>query len=124
MDNPQDLKPLQDQIQAALVVTTKTVGRISSDDLNFQRSLDPAVATSLDEQSARLLTLSRSLLKSAASISGLCAPTLQDVDDVDNNWKQVVDVVDSLLEKADMSLDEYTGAIKRGSSPVTDQASL
>jgi exosome complex exonuclease RRP6 len=124
MDSPQDFKSLQYQIQAALIATTKTTGRISSEDLGFQRSLNPAVGASLDEQSARLLALSSSLLNSAASVSELNAPTIQEVDDVDNNWRHVVDVVDSLLEKADTCLDEYTGVIKRGTLPTTDQVSV
>jgi exosome complex exonuclease RRP6 len=121
MDVPQDFNSLQDQIQAALIAATRTVGRISSEDLSFQRSLDAAVGASLDEQSARLLALASSLLKSTASISELRAPVLQDVEDVDNNWQGVVDVVDSLLEKADTCLDEYTGVIKRQSPTATEQ---
>lgn len=121
MDPPQDFKSLQDQIQAALISTTRTVGQVSAEDLNFQRSLDPAVGTALEEQSDRLLALSRSLLQSATSISQLSAPSLQDLDDVDNNWRSVVDVVDSLLEKADTCLDEYTGVRKRKSPPAGDE---
>lgn len=52
-------------------------------------------------------------MKSAAALTESDTPTLEEVDDVDNNWRGVVDVVDSLLERADMSLDEYTGLIKR-----------
>jgi exosome complex exonuclease RRP6 len=121
MDNAQGFKPLQDQIQAALLSATRTASQISSEDLNFQRSLDPSLSTALDEQSARLLALSSSLLKSAASISELEAPILEDVEDVDNSWRGVVDVVDSLLEKADTCLDEYTGVIKRRTPPTTEQ---
>jgi exosome complex exonuclease RRP6 len=121
MDNAQGFKPLQDQIQAALLSATRTTSQISSEDLNFQRSLDPSLGTALDEQSARLLALSSSLLKSAASISELEAPILEDVEDIDNSWRGVVDVVDSLLEKADTCLDEYTGVIKRKTPPTTEQ---
>lgn len=117
MDQAQDFKSMQDLIQASLIATTRTAGQISSEDLGFQRSLNPAVGTLLDEQGSRLLTLARDLLKSATSISELRAPSLDDVDDVDNNWRGIVDVVDSLLEKADTSLDEYTGVIKRRDSP-------
>src|ERR1700694_1343392 len=99
MDSTQAFKSLQDKIQGALVSATRTAGQISSEDLNFQRSLNPSLGTVLDEQSARLLALSSSLLKSAASIAGLEAPVLQDVDEVDISWRSVVDVVDSLLEK-------------------------
>jgi exosome complex exonuclease RRP6 len=121
MDNTQGFKPLQDQIQAALLSATRTAGQISAEDLSFQRSLNPSLGTALDEQSARLLALSSSLLRSAASISELEAPVLQDVEDVDSSWRGVVDVVDSLLEKADTCLDEYTGVIKRKTPPTTEQ---
>ncbi|QSZ31408.1 hypothetical protein DSL72_000973 [Monilinia vaccinii-corymbosi] len=112
-DDTQDFKSLQDEVQAALVSTIKTAGQVSSEDLAFHRSLNPEVGSALDQQNARLLALANELLKSAGSVSGLKVPTLEDVDDVDNNWRNVVDVVDSLLEKTDTCLDEYTGIIKR-----------
>jgi exosome complex exonuclease RRP6 len=122
MDPTQDFKSLQDQIQAALISTTRTTGQISSEDLAFQRSLNPEVGTALDEQSERLLSLATALLKSAASISQLRAPALEEADDVDNNWRGIVDVVDSLLEKSDTCLDEYTGVIKRKDSILGEQS--
>ncbi|KAI9731440.1 MAG: exosome nuclease subunit [Claussenomyces sp. TS43310] len=121
MDHPQDYKSMQDRIQEALVATTRTAGQISAEDLGFQRSLNPAVSAALDEHGSRLLALASDLLKSSTSISELKPPSLQDVDDVDNSWRGIVDVVDSLLEKADTCLDEYTGVIKRRNSPNPDQ---
>ncbi|KFX91029.1 hypothetical protein V490_06119 [Pseudogymnoascus sp. VKM F-3557] len=122
MEAPPAFKSLQDAIQAALISTTRTVGQISAEDLGFHRSLNPEVGTALDEQNARLLGLSSSILQSAAALTESNAPELQEVDDVDNNWRGVVDVVDSLLERADICLDEYTGVIKRKASP-SDQSS-
>jgi exosome complex exonuclease RRP6 len=124
MEETQDFKSLQDKIQAALISTTRTSGQISAEDLGFQRTLNPDLGISLDEQSARLLALSNALLKSATSISELSAPVLEDQDDVENNWRNVVDVLDSLLEKTDTSLDEYTGVIKRNESPFVEQVKL
>ena len=63
MDQSQDFKSLQEQIQAALITTTRTTGQISSEDLGFQRSFNPEVGTALDEQSERLLALASALLK-------------------------------------------------------------
>ncbi|KAH8791558.1 ribonuclease H-like domain-containing protein [Hyaloscypha finlandica] len=123
MDQTQDFKSLQDQIQAALIATTRTTGQISSEDLGFQRSFNPEMGTALDEQSERLLSLASALLKSAVSISELRAPILQDADDVENNWRGVVDVIDSLLEKSDTCLDEYTGVIKRKEPATGEQSS-
>lgn len=117
----QDFKSLQDQIQAALIAVTRTTGQISSEDLAFHRSFNPEVGTALDEQCEGLLALAGALLKSAASISDLRVPVLEDADDVDNNWRSVVDVVDSLLEKSDTCLDEYTGVIKR-KDPTSNEA--
>lgn len=118
MEAPPAFKSLQDAIQAALISTTRTVSQISAEDLGFHRSLNPEVGTALDEQNARLLGLSSSILQSAAALTESNAPELQEVDDVDNNWRGVVDVVDSLLERADTCLDEYTGVIKRKASPA------
>lgn len=120
MENIQEFKSIQEAIQTALITTTKTAGQLSSEDLAFQRSLNPEVGTALDEQSSRLLSLSNKLLKSASSIADLRTPRLDDVEDIENNWRGVIDVVDSLLEKADASLDEYTGVIKRNASPTAD----
>jgi exosome complex exonuclease RRP6 len=116
MDQIQDFKSLQDRIQAALISTTRTTGQIALEDLGFQRSLNPEFGDVLDEQSSRLLALSSSLLKSVASLAELSMPVLEEVEDVDNSWRNIVDVVDSLLEKTDTCLDEYTGVIKRKES--------
>jgi len=121
MEQSPDFKSLQEQVQASLIATTRTAGQISSEDLAFQRSLNRQVGTVLDEQSNRLLDLSSQLLKSATSISDLRAPALEELDDVENNWRSVVDVIDSLLEKTDTCLDEYTGLIKRKEQSPADQ---
>ncbi|RKF59549.1 Exosome complex exonuclease rrp6 [Erysiphe neolycopersici] len=120
MDVSLDFKALQNQIQPGLLEITRTVGRITAEDLTFQRSLNREVRTALDEQSERLLSLASALIKSAASISDLRSPILEDVEDVENNWRNVVDVVDSLLEKSDSCLDEYTGLIKRNDTTEAD----
>ncbi|ELR10279.1 exosome nuclease subunit [Pseudogymnoascus destructans] len=122
MEGPPGFKSLQDAIQAALISTTRTVGQISAEDLGFHRSLNPEVGTALDEQNARLLGLSSSILQSAAALTESNAPVLQEVDDVDNNWRGVVDVVDSLLERVDICLDEYTGVIQRKASPAENSS--
>lgn len=123
MDQSPDFKSLQDQIQSALISTTRTAGHVAAEDLGFHRSFNKEVGTALDEQSQRLLSLASALLKSAASIAELRAPVLEDTDDVENNWRCVVDVVDSLLEKSDTCLDEYTGVIKRKEPQASEQSS-
>ena len=113
MEASGDFKTLQDSIQQSLVATTRSATQISSEDVAFHRSLDPSLATALDKQNARLLALAERLLGNATSNTEIVRPRLPDGDSVDGNWRGIVDVVDSLLEKADISLDEYTGAVKR-----------
>lgn len=116
MDPSQDFKSLQDKIQASLVSTTKAVQRIANEDLGFQRTVNPSTGDRLEEQSTRLLSLSNDLLKSAAVATGQkTVGDLEDAEDVDIQWRSIVDVIDGLLEKADICLDEYTGLVKRKS---------
>ncbi|KAK5625825.1 hypothetical protein RRF57_001541 [Xylaria bambusicola] len=113
MDSSQDFKSLQESIQNALVSTTRLANQIAAEDLSFQRTSNPTVAEELDDSSSRLLALTTSLLRSATKGTDVAGPNLEDADDVDVHWSRIVDVLDNLLEKADTSLDEYTGAIKR-----------
>ncbi|KAK3346786.1 ribonuclease H-like domain-containing protein [Lasiosphaeria hispida] len=120
MDSSQYFKTLRETVQAALVTTTRTVNGLANEDLQFQRTANPGVGNHLDEKSERLLQLAGSLLKSAGNATGQKVSTLEDVDDVDIHWRGIVDVIDSLLEKADTCLDEYTGMIKRKDAPTPD----
>ena len=120
-----DFKAQQQKIQAALVAVNRTVNGIAAEDLTFLRTVNPDVASSIDIQAARLLCLSNSLIKSAANATGRKdVPTLEDTDDVELNWRGVVDVIDALLEKADTTLDEYTGLLKRKDAPTTEGVSF
>ena len=119
MDSPAGFKALQETIQGALIATTRTATAISAGDIPFQRSLDPDLAESLDSEIARLLRLAERALEASAVASTATSLKLPDADAIDGNWRDVVDVIDSLLEKADTSLDEYTGAVKR-LSPAED----
>lgn len=120
MDSSQDFKSAQESIQAALVKATRSSNSIAAEDLNFQRRSNPAAGEGLDEATERLLALSTSLLKSAAKGTNNAAPQLEDADDVDAHWSRVVDVIDTLLEKADTCLDEYTGLVKRKAAPTEE----
>lgn len=118
MDPSQDFKSTQENIQKALVTTTRLTNQVAAEDLNFQRTSNPDVEEQLDDTSSRLLGLATSLLASASKGTDLKAPELEDGDDVDVHWTRIVDVIDTLLEKADMCLDEYTGMIKRKAAPT------
>lgn len=122
-DSRQDFKSLQEGIQKSLVAVVKTANRVAAEDLSFQRTVHPDAATHLDEKSARLLRLSTKLLQSAASACSIKGPKLEDAEDIEMKWQGIVDVVDSVLEKADTALDEYTGLIKRR-DPAPDAASI
>ncbi|KAK3689600.1 ribonuclease H-like domain-containing protein [Podospora appendiculata] len=120
MDSSQGFSSLRASVQAALVSTTRSVNGLANEDLQFQRTANPSIGTQLDDKSERLLRLASGLLKSAGNATGHKLPALEDADDVDIHWRGIVDVIDSLLEKADTCLDEYTGLIKRKDAPVAD----
>ena len=120
MEQSQDFKSLQDTVQKSLISTIKTVNRIAAEDLSFQRTVNPSVGQQLEDRTSRILELSTRLLQSAGKACGVKAPKLEDVEDIELNWKGVVDVVDSTLEKADTALDEYTGLIKRKEPPASE----
>ena len=110
----EDFSSLQTSISAALVSTTRSASSLANEDLPFHRSLDNSLASKLDRQNARLLGLATGLLGTATATSETVRPpSLKDVDGIENNWRAVVDVVDSLLERADTALDEFTGAVRR-----------
>ncbi|KAI9787752.1 MAG: exosome nuclease subunit [Geoglossum umbratile] len=122
MDASQDFSSFQERISSVLVDTTRVVGQLSSQDLSFYRSLDPTVSATIDKQNARLLNLAECLLKTAVSGIEVEAPDVREVDELDNNWNGIVEVVDSLLERADICLDEYTGVIKKSSAAEEEAA--
>ncbi|KAF4986689.1 hypothetical protein FDECE_15825 [Fusarium decemcellulare] len=122
MEPSQDFKSLQESIQKSLVSTVKTVNRIAAEDLDFQRTVNPDVGQQLEDRTSRILDLSTRLLQSAGKACGAKAPKLEEVEDIEMNWRAVVDVVDSALEKADTALDEYTGLVKRKDPPVSETA--
>jgi exosome complex exonuclease RRP6 len=117
-----DFKSFQDQVQSSLVNVTKTSAQISNEDLGFHCTSSRKVSKALDEQIARLLCLTNKLLKAATNDSNVAAPKLADAESIDDNWRKVVDVVDDMLEKADASLDEFSGVIKRYSPAPQDGA--
>ncbi len=120
MDLTTDFKSFQDLVQSSLVSVTKTAAQISNQDLSFHRSSSEKVSRSLERQNAHLLRLTNKLLKAATRDTSIKPPTLGDQDDIEDNWRGIVDVVDNLLEKTDLALDEFTGVLKRQSPGVQD----
>ena len=113
-------KDVKDAISSALVDTTRTAGQIANEDLAFQRTSNPAIVPLLEQQSSRLLQLTRRLLQTATSGTDINAPKVSDPESVEDKWTGFVDIFDNLLEKADACLDEYTGVIKK-LSPVQEE---
>ncbi|GAD93271.1 exosome component 3'-5' exonuclease [Paecilomyces variotii No. 5] len=113
MDIAAEFGPFQERVTSKLVQTTRTVGQLSAEDLSFHRSSSAEISDALDEQSGRLLSLTSSLLKVATAGTDNKAPVLEDEETIEDNWRGVVDVIDTLLEKADACLDEFTGVIKK-----------
>lgn len=114
MDLLRDFAAAQKSISEALVDTTRVASRIAAQDVAFHRSFDPTIGQNLDEKSARLLSLTEKLLRRSAASIANPALRLTDVEAIDTNWKGIVDVADSLFERADTCLDEFTGLVKRG----------
>ncbi|CAG8068485.1 unnamed protein product [Penicillium salamii] len=117
-----EFSPFEKKLTSALVQVTRTVTQLSSEDLNFHRTSSAEFSESLDEQSERIIALTSAVIKAATTGSDLTPPTLRDEDSIDDNWRSVVDVIDSLLEKADACLDEFTGVIKKLSPSQEENA--
>lgn len=122
MDLARDFAAAQESISQALVGATRAVARVSAEDVSFHRSLDPDVGTEADRQSSRLLALSQRLLQRATSSTGSSRIELTDAESIDNNWRAVVDAADTLFERADTCLDEFTGLVKQA-TPREDAGS-
>ncbi|OAP58849.1 hypothetical protein AYL99_06146 [Fonsecaea erecta] len=112
MDLNADFKSFQNLVQASLIDVTRSATQVSNQDLGFHRSSSDKISRALDRQNAHLLRLTNKLLKAATQDTSLKPPTLQNQDSVEDNWRGIVDVVDGLLEKADSSLDEFSGIFK------------
>ena len=120
MDLNADFSAYQQKVLDSLVKVTKTATHLSSQDLGFHRSSSDKVSKSLDQQGRHLLELTSKLLKAAAKDTNKPVPTIKNLDNIEDNWPKVVDVVDDQFEKVDASLDEYTGVIKRMSPAVQE----
>lgn len=117
--SPDEFTVITQSVQRALVKTTQAANVLANEDLQFQRTVNPRVAKRLDACGSRLLNLANGLLKSGAR-KDQRAPILEDVDDIEVQWRGIVDVIDGLLEQADTCLDDYTGLVKRKVAPTTE----
>ena len=119
-----DFTGFRDKVISSLRNVTKAAGQLAAADLSFHRSSSGALSSNLDSQNKRLLQLTNRLLRAATADSTNEPPRLSDAEDVDDNWRSIVDTIDDLLEKADACLDEYTGVIKRLSPSLQHDAAI
>ncbi|GJJ15757.1 hypothetical protein Clacol_010035 [Clathrus columnatus] len=122
--------------QATLQSSIDAVIKASSslpDDISFHRSLDRQFGKRLDSSSDRILSLTSRLLD-FIDVGNVNRQTNRNTNDpkgkrrldseedvIDNFHSIVVDVLDQLLEQADIALDEYSGKIKPPAIPVKIQ---
>jgi exosome complex exonuclease RRP6 len=121
IDLTADFKSYKARVTSSLLSATRQANALSAQDLSFHRNSSDNISRALDRQNAHLLRLTNKLLRAATSDSGIKTPHIKDRDGIDDNWPGIVDVIDDLLEKADASLDEFSGAIKRLSPSVPNR---
>ncbi|CAM0139883.1 exosome nuclease subunit [Umbelopsis sp. WA50703] len=115
-----DFKEYQNALFAALTGATRAANAIPISDLGYYRSLDRDFAKTLDSCSEKVLKLSNNMLKYASVDEPESSQRFHDVDDVLDRYGVAIDVVDNLLEKADVGLDDLRGQRNR-TEPVMNQ---
>ncbi|KAF3199871.1 exosome nuclease subunit [Orbilia oligospora] len=116
---PTEFATFQKDASLGLVKLVKTVKTLSSGDIAFNKSLDAEFSTVLDNTNSKVLGLINSLVRNATDGSDVKFENFEDSDSVETRWSVISEVVDFLLEKADMCMDEYTGTVKRGIMQTT-----
>ncbi|KAK6527899.1 exosome nuclease subunit [Arthrobotrys megalospora] len=120
---PTEFATFQKDASIGLVRLVKTAKTLSSGDIAFNKSLDAEFSTALDTANGKVLGLINDLVRNATDGSDIKFENFEDADSVETRWSVISEVVDFLLEKADMCMDEYTGTVKRGVMQTTATAS-
>ena len=110
---------IEEEISAAVQQSVAAANALGANDLEFHRSLDTDLSKSLDETLKQILSLTTTLLKFADPEKG-AQIELNDSEDVDARWGDIIDVVDSLLEHTDDAL-ESLDAPKKEEAPRTEK---
>ncbi|KAF9425478.1 exosome nuclease subunit [Podila epigama] len=108
-----DFDTWQNTLLSTLVKATKAANAIPANDVSFYRSLDRNFATNMNDASSASLDLCNQLLGQASNST---AEVLMDGDDVRDRFDIISDVIDNLLEKVDVTMDEMKGINKKGST--------
>ncbi|KAI9486461.1 MAG: ribonuclease H-like domain-containing protein [Benjaminiella poitrasii] len=112
-DPVQDFKAFQSSLFKSLVSATAAANSIPTEEVGFFRSLDRGFAKDLDQAGSNTLSIGNALLQQCAIDCGLVVKDFEDIDDVVERFGSVTDVCDSLLEKADICLDQLGGKSKQ-----------
>lgn len=100
----------EEKISTAVRETVRAANVLGLNDLGFHRSLDSTFSNTLDSCLSRMLGLTSTLLQYASDVD---VPRLRQSEDVDSRWGDIIDIVDSLLERTDRSLEELTAQAKK-----------
>ncbi|KAI8373901.1 ribonuclease H-like domain-containing protein [Blakeslea trispora] len=112
-DPVKNFKAFQTSLFKSLVSATAAANSIVVEEIGFFRSLDRQFAKDLDLAGSSALSLSNSLLQRSAADAGITVKKFDDIDDVSERYGSVIDICDSLLEKADLCLDQMAGKGKQ-----------
>ncbi|KAJ3862649.1 hypothetical protein EV359DRAFT_74071 [Lentinula novae-zelandiae] len=108
------LDEIDSQIQASALKAARNSMLLPSD-IQFHRTMDAEFSEDLDIFSSRILSIANQVLAlmETADISTKGQSKLETEDDVVDNFHSiVVDTMDRMMEKTDMSLDEHLGRNK------------
>ncbi|KAJ3907942.1 hypothetical protein F5879DRAFT_1007977 [Lentinula edodes] len=108
------LNEIDSQIQASALKAARNSMLLPSD-IHFHRTMDAEFSKDLDIFSSRILSVANQVLAlmGTADISTKGQSKLETEDDVVDNFHSiVVDTMDRMMEKTDMSLDEHLGRNK------------
>ncbi|KAF9435230.1 exosome nuclease subunit [Entomortierella beljakovae] len=121
-----DFDAWQAALFATLVKATKAANAIPASDVTFYRTFDRTFASDMEDISISTLDMCNELMRQAGGPSTV---ELKDSDDVNDSFDIVTDVVDNMLEKVDVALDDMKAPRKKGifipqSAPVTEKLEL
>ncbi|KAI8802817.1 ribonuclease H-like domain-containing protein, partial [Cladochytrium replicatum] len=100
------------ELFSSLVEATKISQFLTTDDYSFYKLAHPDVGERLSKTGDKLLGLCNRLLGHTA-LPGANALQFENIDEVMDDFYPVVEIVDHLLEKADVCMDEVTGRNKQ-----------
>ncbi|KAG0288558.1 exosome nuclease subunit, partial [Linnemannia gamsii] len=114
-----DFEAWQTKLFQTLVKATKAANAIPAGDVSFYKTLDRDFANNMKEASASTLDMCNGILRQAG---GQSVEELKDGDDMKDRFDIVVDVVDNMLEKVDVVMDEMKAPRKKGGAAIAQSA--